>query len=278
MSDGNSSNDWLMPTTEELAAKQYDNTPLEQDDYICKIAKMTLKPEPTWNQATRHFDYSKPELQYKLLLLPYKPKTEDSMKDAKGEEVKPLTHWIWRSMNPFSLGMMPSGEPSFLRALIGFMENSNPSPENKNFKMPGGLVLDKANNIVTDENIIAAYRKQLAALRATEIGPEGFLMAKDGYKHIPDIRSYEGKYIGVRIIPDERGRNKVTGFSRVPSAFKPDEALETEAMAKFEEGYEKYIAKRKETEKNAVRDDTQAEVGMDGDAPLDTVEVEDAKF
>lgn len=232
--------DWTMPSAEEARNQggNYDNIPLISEDYIVKIAKVELGHFPQWNQALKRFDDSKTSLEYQLTLLPYKFKAEDGLKDTNWNDVAPLRKWIWRKVNPFAIAQKKDGSPTFLRSVIAYTQD-NVTDVNWPLKIPGAVIIDKENQIVTDSAIVEKYKEEFVKVSKGEITHDQFTSKKAGYRHIPDIRSLEGKYISAKVIADDKGRNKITSFSKLPSSFAPDLEVEKEAMSKFAESYEK---------------------------------------
>lgn len=250
---------WFMPSKDELDNSEYESAPLSPEDYIVKIAKITIGLEPSWNQAANKFDHSKLELQYKMICLPMKLKAEDGLLDTQGRNVKPLTQWLWRQVNPFSIGFNKQGEPTFLRSVIMYC-NGITDP-NAVLPMPGVIVLNPDNTFAT-ENDAKMYKEQFLEVKKGDRSVEDFLMQKQGFKHIPDIRGLEGKYIGVKLTLDAKGRNKITAFSKVPTGFVPDTEIEAEAMPKFQEAFAKLQAKRDtENQNKAVAEANTAPAG-----------------
>lgn len=227
-----------------------ENVPLESEDYIAKVAKITLKMEPTWNQAINRFDPDKTALKYKLVLLPYKLKADDGLNDVHGGTVAPLTKWLWREVNPFTMGFTKDGSPSFLRSFITYASGQVDDGKNA-LKMPAVVILNPAKEIATEEES-EKYKQEFMDLREGKITEQQLTMSKKGFQHIPDIRQYEGSYIGVRVSVKNGDRNNVTGFSKLPSGFKPDATIEKEAMEKFAVSWDKMIAKRKEKYDNVT--------------------------
>lgn len=227
----------------ELDQEGYDSDPLESDDYVVRVQKIVLQKEPTWNNDIKRFDYDKQELQYTLVCIPYKPKSEDKLRNTKGEDVKTLSQWIFRRVNPGSTGFTLQGEPSFMRSLLAYFQGINPDPEVE--VTPPGVVIVTKNGDVASEADTEEYKKQFIAVQKGELDPKDFTMRDKGFTFVPDLREFEGKYIGARIIADEKGRNKITAFSRLPSSFTPDAAVEEEALKDFDERWQKYLDNRK---------------------------------
>lgn len=255
VNDGN----YYSETAEEIKERQAAREPIEADDYILKVAKITLDMQPTWNQAIKQFDYTKKSLSYSLILLPYKLKVEeDPMRDVSGKEVPPLSRWIWRRMNPFSIAMTKDGDPSYLRGFTAGVNGESPALESR-VSVPDIAVMHKDTEILVDNATAEQYKAALIKLKKGEITPADFEPFKSKYKHCWDVRSFEGKYVGGRIAVDAKGRNNLVNFSKVPKAFKPDPAVEKEAMEKFEKAYSEMMKSRKEEEDGAATEKAPAE-------------------
>lgn len=238
--------EFAMPMGEEAKWQQGEFSPLPADDYIIKVAKIELEKKPTWNQAVKKFNYDDLELQYTLVCLPYKLKWDEWLFYKGWKEAKPLWPRLWRGVSPFSMGTMKNGEPTFLRSFTAYAQGLDSADINTVIPMPGIIVLNRDEDIVSDE-IASKYKEQFKQYRLDK-DETAFTLKKDGYKHIVDIIKLEWKYIWARIVLDEKGRNKITGFSKLPSSFKPDANIEAEAMKKFSDSYKKVIDKRKEKE------------------------------
>lgn len=74
---------YSVPSKEELANNSAGYLPVEADDYVCQIAKITLEHQPTWDNVRKQMDYNNTELKYTLMLLPLKPKAEDEIFDVQ---------------------------------------------------------------------------------------------------------------------------------------------------------------------------------------------------
>jgi hypothetical protein len=203
-----------------------------------------LEKKAKWNATTKSFNYNDLELVYTVICLPYKLKAEDGLFYKGGKEAKALTPRIWRSINPFSMGAMKNGDPTFLRAFTAYAQGLSADLDVM-VKMPGIVVL-KGDDEFASEEETKAYKEQFRKYLAKEIAIDEFTMKRDGFKHIADIRSLEGKYVGAKISLDEKGRNKITAFSKLPTSFAPDATIESEAMTKFADSFQKMLAKREE--------------------------------
>lgn len=261
------SEELFLPTVEELEAQKgdYSSDPLEADDYVAKIAKIKLGMKPSWNNATKRYDWPE-KLKYELILLPYKPKAEDKMVDIKSNEVEPLRRWIFKEINPFALGMQQSGEMSYMRALLSY---GQPAWEGGVIKMPWIVVLTKDDKPVPKE-LAQEYKENLIKLQKKEIEPSDFKLRQEWYKHVVDVRPLEWNYVGIKLTVDEKGRQKMTSFWKVPSAFVADSTVEKEAMEKFAEGYAKMLEKRGQAPEKKAEDIKEEETVQvaDTDLPL----------
>ncbi|MCK4686576.1 MAG: hypothetical protein KAT66_00440 [Candidatus Lokiarchaeota archaeon] len=250
-----------LPSREELKNQdgEYDAQPIEAEDYIVKIGKIIPELKPVWNNKTKSFDASQLKFVYTLILLPYSLKSGDAMKDVDGKDVAIYGRWIWREVNPFSIGFQPdNATPSFMRALICYVTGQDVQGR---IKPEGFVLLDKAQRVVTDE----ALRNKFLAEMKLEI--EERTMVKEGYKSVPDIKAYEGDYIGCSIEVDAKGRNKVSRFSKLPKSFEPEE--DKEKLEKFEESVLKMQEKKEKKNVDGVSEpktekvDTESEVEVD---------------
>jgi hypothetical protein len=178
-------------------------------------------------------------LKYEIIFLPYKPKAEDKILSIDGKEVAPLTRWIFKEVNPFALGMQKSGEMAYMRAILTYGQKV---AAGEKVVLPGIIVLDSKDNICSEE-ITKEYKDAFHRLNKGEIKPEEFELRNRGYKHIADIRPLEGNYIGIKLSSDDKG-NKITSFGKTPSSFVTDATVESGAMTKFAEGYQKMLDKR----------------------------------
>ena len=237
---------WSMPTGEQMKEQQSggDFSPLPADDYIVKVAKIILEKKPKWNNTTRTFNYNELELQYTTICLVYKLKAEDGLFYKDGTAAKPLTPRIWRGFNPFSIWAMKNGDPTFLRSFMAYAQWVSADLD---VEIPSkGIVVLKTNDDFASEEDTKAYKTRLKQYLAKEITLEEFNAKKAGFKHIFDIRMLEGKYVWAKISLDEKGKNKITAFSKLPTTFAPDATIESEAMAKFADSFQKMLAKRNE--------------------------------
>ena len=214
-----------------------DIKPLKSGNYIVKLAKIVLELKPTWNPSIKNWNYNEMKWVYNVIALPYAMENGDEMQDVEKTPVKPLTKWIFREINPFSIGFLPDNvTPSNLRAVIAYTTGQDVHGK---IKPAGFILIDKEQKIVTDD----AKRQAFIEDQKKTIDERTFV--KEGYKPIPDIRSYEGKYIACAIGVDTKGRNKITRFSEVSSKFQPSKAEEDEKMPKFLESYNKMLEKKK---------------------------------
>lgn len=247
-----------IPSQEEVKNDgEYSNNPLEAGNYLAKIGKIDFVKKPTWNNGG--WDHSNLKWSYSLILLPYSLESGSTMKDTELKEVNPLTRWLFREINPFSMGFMPdNATPSFMRAIVAYLTGQNLQGR---IKPDGFILLDSADNVVNDEET----RNKFIAEQSQPL--DNRPMNKAGYKAVPDIRMYEGKYIAISVEVDSKGRNKVSKFSRLPDNFNPTE--DPEAIQKFQEGYQKMIDKRNNNA-NAVAQNT--------DVQTEEIKAEDIAF
>ena len=246
----NDQNYWS-ETKEEIEERRAVRPALDNDEYIAKIAKIEIGKFPGFDKSGKP-QPTEMTLLYNVILLPYKLKTEDTpMKSSKGKQVDPLSLWIFKKFSPFSVGLnMTTKDPTFLRQFTAFVQGQSPSMDTPP-SVPGWMILDQNDNFVS-EKAAAAYKADHIKVRKNEMTRDEFVKRHPSEKHIWDIKSFEGKYIGVRLSvrtgDDGIDRNNVVNFSKVPSAFVPDEKLEAEKMAKFNESYKKMQDKRAKEE------------------------------
>lgn len=254
----------FLPTQEELDAQRgsYSSVPLEAEDYIAKMARINLVKMPSWNASANNYTWPL-ELKYEIIFLVHKPKAEEEIKNKDWVVVDPLTHWVFKTVNPFALGTQKSWEPSYMRAILGYAQGESPDP-NAQIRMPGIVVLDKDDNRVSEE-VQKKFVQELEKFQSKEIWADGLTLRNSGYKYIPDLKPLEGKYIGIKLTVWENGGNKLTAFSKVPTSFSPNEQVEKEAMEKFAEGYKKMLEKRKEKKENKPSTDAVVDVSGDDD-------------
>jgi hypothetical protein len=256
-------NDFYLGSKEEEANK--GSNPLESEDYIIKIAKIDLAKAPSFDNGTPN--WNRMVLTFKTVCLPYALKAGGVMKDNRGKDVEPLTRFIFRDINPFSTGFQPDKvTPAFTRAIIAYMEGT---PIDQRLKSPDFVLIDPNGNVVTDPALRKAF---LAEVSSTDI--ERKLISK-GYQAIPDLRAYEGRYIGCAMeIDTKTGRNKITKLSKLPSTFAPPTAeFEKPLLEKFMESYTKM--KRKSDERDSQKmAEAKSGVGLGGSVMAEDIDGE----
>jgi hypothetical protein len=194
---------------------------------------------------------------YRLILLPYSLESGEAIKDTTGKDVESLSRWLFREVNPFSMGFMPDqATPSFMRAIVSYMTGQ---PVRGRLKPDGFILLNKDDVLIEDQKLRSDF------IAESKLDLELRTLTNSGYKAIPDIRLYEGKYIACSIEVDAKNRNKISKFSRLSPTFIPQESSET--LLKFKEGYAKMLAKEKD-ENNQVEESSVEE----------TVEVDEIAF
>ena len=231
-----------IPSKKELEENSgdYSNTPLEPGNYIIKIEKIEIRPAPTFENRTPN--YKVPTIAYNLVSLVYKMESGDPLIDIEGKEVAPLTKWIFRQVNPFSIGFQKdNATPSFMRGLLAIMlgvkVTDKLSPEDF-------VLLNKGLRVVQDKELKDRFRQELEDLKSKGIPSQ---LAAEGYQAIPEVRQYAGRYIGATLqikTRDSGSENVISQFNKVPVSFvtpKPEE-IEKE-MEQFEKSYAKMVAK-----------------------------------
>lgn len=216
-------------------------SPVEADDYVVKIGKIVLELQPTWENGSPNYD--KKEFGYTVIVSPVALKGGGEMKDTENNKVDPLRGYIFRNINPNSLGFhLDKVTPSFMRAFICYMRNIsiNDDARAEDFILiaPGGQeILDGEEHKEYKEQ----YWKEICGEAPNDL-------IKQGYKHLADIRMYEGKYIGCAIeVEDKKGKlkNKISKWSKLPANFEaPTEEMNTEFMGKVNEFWEKVLNSR----------------------------------
>ena len=229
-----------LPTGEQLKEQggngEYPVFP--SDDYIVKVAKVILEKKQKYQSSTPN-DL---ELMYTLICLPYKFKNEDGLTYKGGKEAKPLAGWLFKQVNPFVVGAKKDGSPSNLRAFIAYSQGESADLDVAPTS-PGVIVLDADDNTASPE-ATKKYKTQFKQFVDKKITQADFMKENYGFKHIHDLTKLEGKYVGAKIIIDEKGKNKLIEFSKLPSSFKADVQTEMEGMAKFNESYQKMQQKK----------------------------------
>lgn len=257
-------NNYFSETKEEIASRRVIRPALDNDEYIAKVAKIELKKFPAFDKMGRPSKTEK-ALMYNIVLLPYKLKTEDTpMKSSDGKEVEPLTAWTFKKFSPFSVGLnMTTKDPTLLRQFTAFVQGQSPSMDTPP-TVPDWVILNQNDEFVSDEAAFQ-YKADHIKVRKNEMTRDEFVKRHPSEKHVWDIRSFEGKYIGVRISVKEGDdgikRNQVVNFSKAPTSFTPDKAVEEEKMVKFAESYQKIQDKwDKEEGKPTVEETSVADV------------------
>jgi len=226
-----------VPSKEEYkeSGQGKDFAPLESGNYICRVSKIDLKKKPKWINGG--FNPNVLDWSYSLIILPFSTESGAPMRDTGGEEVKPLTKWIFKDFNPFSLGFTQNDVPSMMRSSLCHLSGQNPR---ERLKLQGIIVIDNANEMVTDEAIITKF------IDESKLEDNAQTLAKQGYKFAPDIRMFEGKYIGCSLeVNEKKGRNNIVTLNKLPENFKePEENSVVKEMCDFTERYEKMIAKQ----------------------------------
>lgn len=226
---------FMLDSKEEIDQRGGSMTPLEGEDYIIKLAKVDLVQKPGY--VNGHWDYSKLDWVFECLCIVHSLKAGGEMKDVDGGNVEPFSRYLFREVNPKSTGFMPDQvTPSFLRAVIAYMEGTQ---INDRIQAPNFVLLDSSNKVVEDE----ALRKQF--LEAVQKGE-----AMNGYTGIPDIRGYEGRYIGSAVevkVKGDKKTNKISKFSKLPANFvMPEKGVEDAAMENFTKYYTEKVLPRRD--------------------------------
>lgn len=228
-----------VPSAQDAGNSGGDFVPLKQEEYIVKVAKIWLDKGPTF--VNRVPDYQNKVVRYRTICLPYALRSGAPMRDINGEEITPLSRWMFKDFNPLSIGSHASYGPSTMRQMGAYLqgiENAEPP-----FSVPDFILIDVNHNPVKDADMRAAFLNNPAAMRAK------------GYNDVWDIRSLAGKFIGCSIaLEEKKGKkvNSITRFALLPENFVvPTDESQSEAMTKFEEKFVTFLAKDKE--RNADR-------------------------
>ena len=205
-------------------------SPVDADDYVVKIGKIILELQPTWNNGVPN--YEKKEFGYTVIVSPAALKGGGDMEDVEGNKAEPLSGYIFRPINPFSLGFQQDKcTPSFMRGFICYMRNMsiNTNPTAEDFV----LISPDGQKIIDEKDYKDQYWEEITGKKPKDL-------IKQGYKHIPDVRMYEGKYIGCAVeVQDKKGKlkNKISKWSKLPSNFvEPTD----EECATFKENIDKF--------------------------------------
>jgi len=239
---------FVLDSKEELDQKSGSKPPLEAEDYIIKLAKIDLVQKPAY--VNGQWDYRQLNWMFECICIVQGLKAGGEMKDVNGGDVPPFSRYLYREVNPRSLGFQSDKvTPSFLRGLVSYMEECS---VNDNLKIPGIILLDKSKQVIRDQetinNFLAEFKKNAKMYGSlTDCIKNQNPVA--GYYILPDIRSYEGRYVGCAIeaeVKGERKMNKITKFSKLPSVFvKPSQQEEVDALTPFKEYYLKIVVPRR---------------------------------
>lgn len=251
--------DLTLPSAEELKnqSSEFDKSPLEEGVYICRINKVELIKSPEF--ANGRPDYSRLKLEWNAILSPVKQLSGDPLMTINKTEAKPMSSLLFKSTNPFSMGMQPNGAPSNTRALFAFGMGV---PADGQINATKIIVVKKAPDYnaetnksgydIADDSESKAYIDEFIKLRKNEIQPDQAKMRNAGYKHVTDISVIEGKYIvanlGVAVNGKGEKINKILSLSKVPMSFDQTVAdnSNSEAITRFADViYPKMVENRK---------------------------------
>lgn len=224
-----------IPSSEELDKSQSEIVNLPPDDYIVKVAKIDLVRTPSFTQAGTP-NYSQMVLQFRVICLPVRLKSGDPMVDIQGKEVKPLTRWLFRNIDPTRLNKTKDGSPTFMRSFV--INVTGKTDTWGSLDVPDFVLLDKEENVIYDKALREKYYAEAWGNAQRDLIPQG-------YKHLFDIRGFEGRYVAVTLNVSQNGKQGITRFGRLPASFvQPSPAEEAEAMTKFMESFGKKMATR----------------------------------
>lgn len=198
------------------------------------------------------------KLDWNAILSPVKQLSGDPLTTINKTESKPLSSLLFKSANPFSMGMQPNGAPSNTRALFAFGMGV---PADGQINATKIIVVKRAADY-SEANLNAydiasdaeskAYIDEFIKLRKVEIQPDQAKMRNAGYKHVTDISVIEGRYIvaSIGLATNKRGEkiNKILSLSKAPMSFNQAEAEATfsENITKFNTViYPKMVENRK---------------------------------
>jgi len=229
------SNNYELPSQDEIKNSKPDYAPLKPGNYIVKLMKIDFQLKPIWNAKTFSWDNTQKKWVYTIIALPYGMENGDGMFDVNVNEVLPLTKWLFKEVNPFAIGFLKTDNatPTNMRALLCYLTKQDVSGR----VVPEDFILLKENEEITDKELRAKFLEEQSKL------VDERTMIKEGYKAVPDVRMYEGEYIACNIETDiTKGRNKISRFSQLSSKFVPNE--DKEKLDKFYEAYDKMMANK----------------------------------
>lgn len=257
--------DFESPSQKELNDKAGTREPLVADDYIIKLAKISLVAGATWSKGGKIIQGVYQPV-WKIIGLIYGLKGGGQMFDIRGNEVKPLTRWMFKdNVNPFATGFggADKSTPSFVRTLVCYLNNI-PLQERLRTKE---FVMLKGTQEITDKDLKLRWLEQAK----NPSGPQDLM---EVYKCGHDLREFEGRYISCAILQTQKG-NKIDSFSKLPANFVlPPADFESEAMKKFEDAYSKMMAKQ-----NGVQSTSGGNMSQTHSEEInDEVSIEDVPF
>ena len=229
--------DFELPLGSQEDLQKSSFAPLSPGLYVVKIGKIALEKTRVYENG--HWSNNKFTWQFTLVASPVARMLGGPMLDEEGGEVLPLKALIFRNLNPLSTKFQKDGTPAMMRSFLCFMLGTpvRDNPVAKNF-----CLMSAGDNPDLIED--ADYKKKwLIESNPKEPSKE---LVKAGYKALPDIRMYEGEYIGCKIAVDAKGRNKILEWEELPHNFKPD--FSQEQLSEFKQSVEnmwsKVLAKR----------------------------------
>jgi len=232
---------FVMPSKQEIDNAPAKFTPLRAEDYILRLSKVSFVQAPTYLNGA----YNGPlAWKFEVICTVVGLKAGGAMLDKEGQEVSAFQRHLFKDVNPYSVGFQPDGAPSILRGLVSHLEGKD---TNEKLSPPNFILLkNDDDSVVEDANLREQY---LTNMR------DGKLL--DGYKAVPDIRPYEGRYIAANVITSSpknnpnKIQNKISDFRPMPSTFtKPDAEAEAKAKESFEEYHKNLLEGRKQREAN----------------------------
>lgn len=237
--------DMSIPSAEELKnqAWDFDKSPLEEWVYICRINKVELTKSPSF--VNGFLDFSKLKLDWNAILSPVKQLSGDPLMTVNKTEAKPLSSLLFKSANPFSMGMQPNGAPSNTRALFAFGMGF---PADGQINATKIIVVKRASDYseanedaydIANDTESKAYLDEFIKLRKWEIQPDEAKLRNAGFKHVIDITAIEWKYIvaSLGVWTNKKGEkiNKILSLSKAPTSFN-----QTEAEGKYSESIARF--------------------------------------
>lgn len=200
--------DVLYLDSKEELAKKKSYPSLQPGNYLFRIVKVIPELAPKW--ANNKPVAGKFEFGYRICCSAVRTESGDPMLDTEGNEVAPLTRIVARrNINPKSIGFKKDGSPSLLRSFVSTLEGSNIQ---ERIACPSFVVISPDGELIDDKEYKAKILAELNGKAQKELLNQGFYA-------VPDLRIYEGRYVGASIEVNEGGYENITKFGKVPNSF-----------------------------------------------------------